>query len=139
MGRLIWFTLLGISFLTPTPASTYTLLGGAVTLDAPSTWHFLRQSADDGDDAVFFHFRVPAMDSMSPDRANVIVRARSLAPATAFTAVTDTVLDNVVHSGAAVVADTTIGGNIRCVLWRGELRGTPYVILDEFGLHRLLL
>jgi hypothetical protein len=115
-------------------AEAYNLLGAAVTVEAPSTWHFLGKESDRGEDALFFHFRVPAMDTVSKDRTNIIVRARPLPPRSQFEALTDTTLGAVIQSGAAVLSDTLIGATTRAVLWRGELRGTPYVILDKFGL-----
>ena len=110
----------------------YTLRHGMVRFEAPVAWHLLQQQDSAANSSIVFHIRNPVTDS-GPDRANVLVRALSRPSGQELRLLTDTLFGEVLDPGALVLGDTMPGPDRRFFFWRGQQRGTPYVIYDDFA------
>ena len=110
----------------------YTLRHGVVRFEAPVAWHLLQQQDSAENARVIFHVRNPVTDS-GPERANVLVRALSRPAGADMHAYTVTLFGGVLDPGALVLGDTIPDPERRFFFWRGQQRGTPYVIYDDFG------
>jgi hypothetical protein len=110
-----------------------TALSGAVTFSVPVAWHVLYES-DTGSLAQFvYHVRNPAMDSVGDDRTNIIISVRRRLGSRAFAAYSDSLLGGLIDSRMIVLDDTTAGPAQRAVMWRGQIKSTPYAGFDDIA------
>jgi hypothetical protein len=110
-----------------------TALGGVVTFAVPAVWHVLYESDTGSLGQFVYHVRNPATDSASDDRTNIIINVRRRLGSRTFAAYSDSLLGGLIDSTMIVLDDTTAGPAQRAVMWRGQIRSTPYVGFDDIA------
>ena len=110
-----------------------TALGGAVTFAVPAAWHVLYESDTGSLGQFVYHVRNPATDSVGDDRTNIIINVRRRLGSPTFAAYSDSLLGGLIDSTMIVLDDTTAGPAQRAVMWRGQIKSTPYVGFDDIA------
>ncbi len=113
----------------------FLMYGGAIAVSVPSSWHLLGHPSADTSEGYVFHVR-SATDSTTDDRTNVLVLARVRHDRSTLQNFSETLFQRMTaEDHVLVLRDTTKDDRTRSIFWRGEQRGTPYVILDKFAVQ----
>lgn len=108
-------------------------LAGRASFTVPDEWHVLSEVDSARVGQFVYHIRNPALDSISNDRANVVVNIQSRSGTRTFQAGSDTLLGGLIGPSMTVLGDTIVGRTQRAVFWRGQLKDMPYVGYDNIG------
>ena len=108
-------------------------LGRAVTFAVPAAWHVLYESDTGSVGQFVYHVRNGATDSVGDDRTNIIINVRRRMGSRTFAAYSDSLLGGLIDSTMIVLDDTTTGPAQRAVMWRGQIKSTPYVGFDDIA------
>ncbi len=135
---MIWLPIVPILLqaagMQDTP-SVSTMYGGAIAFSTPSTWHLLNHGKTDTSEAYVFHVRGPT-DSTTDHRTNVLVIARVRHDRSSLGSFSDALFNRMTAGDRVLVlGDATKDDRTRSIFWRGEQRGTPYVLLDKFAVQ----
>jgi len=112
----------------------FRLIAGRVEFAAPVGWRILNQMQQDTIGMAVFHVPNAWTDSASSDRTNVLVIVRQRGDDQSLQSFSDSLFANMIgDQQPVVVLDGSEGPATRIITWRGNLRGTPYLISDRFA------